>query len=124
MSLRGVIARHGQQYTVIRKAPGVYNSDGVYAESTGDPELPFVASIQPLSGRQLAALPEGQSAADTRIVYTTFELRTRTPLSAPDIVIYKGENWRVIQVSEWEGLSGGPHYVALIARQTSTTVPV
>jgi len=124
MSLRSVISHHGRAYQVIRKPIGTYDSTGHYVEGAEPPVTMFVATIQPLSGKQLEALPEGQSAEDTRVVYTTYELKTRGPAQAPDVVLYKGDRWRVYQVSEWEGLSGGPHYVAFMVRQTSQATPV
>lgn len=84
----------------------------------------FVAVVQPVTGRLLEALPEGQSAEDTRVVFTVTELKTRTPTTEPDVVLYKSDKWRVIQAEEHEGLSGAPHYRCLIARQTDASVPV
>lgn len=124
MSLRSVLARHGRAYQVVRQMPGTYDASGHFVPPAMGMPKNFTASIQPLSGRQLASLPEGQSAEDTRVVYTTFELRTRGPANAPDIVLYNDEQWRVYQVLPWEGLSGSPHYVAYIARQTNQASPV
>lgn len=124
MSLRTIIARHGRAYQVLRRGPGTYDAVGRYVEPAEPPVLMFIAAIQPLSGKQLMALPIGQTAEDTRVAYTTFELKTRGPTQAPDVVLYKGDRWTVFQVSEWEGLSGSPHYVAFIARQTTQASPV
>lgn len=123
MSLRAIIARHGSAYTYARAAAGTYTAGRYVAAAEATP-VAFVAVVQPVSGRMLEALPEGQSAEDTRVAYTLTALRTRTPAGAGDIVNYKGERWAVIKVDEHEGLSGAPHYVCLIARQTTQAVPV
>lgn len=123
MSLRDLIARHGSAYTYTRASAGTYTA-GRYVPATAAAAVAFVGVVQPVTGRMLQALPEGQSASDTRVLYTITALTTRGPSNAPDVVNYKGEAWRVIKVDEHEGLSGSPHYVCLIARQTSSAVPV
>lgn len=124
MNLRQVITRHGSAYTYVRAAAGSYDANGRYTSATPAAAVAFVGVVQPVTGRMLQALPEGQSADDTRVLYTIAALTTRGPSNAPDIVNYKSETWRVIKVDEHEQLSGAPHYVCLIARQTNSAVPV
>jgi len=123
MSLRNVIDRHGISCKVIRQAVGTY-TDGRFVPAANQPKVTITAVIQPLSGRELEALPEGQSAEDTRVVFTEYKLVTRTPTSSPDQIEYDGELWRVYQVERWDGLSGSPHYIARIVRQTNGSAPV
>jgi hypothetical protein len=123
VSLRDVIKRHGQTYKLVSQGSGTY-VQGRYVPAADKPSVSFIAAIQPVTGREIESLPEGQSTEDTRIVYTTYPLKTRNPAGAPDRVLYKSDVWRVYQVEEWEGLSGSPHYVARIVRQTSQDDPV
>lgn len=77
------------------------------------------ASVQPMSGRKLADLPEAQHADDVRNLYTLTRLFTREPGFEPDVITYKGETWRVTQVETWE-MGGDTHYECQIER---TAVP-
>lgn len=124
MSLRLRIKKFGSDYQLIRQGPGVYTTDGYYAPAIEDAPQIIRALIVPLSGRDIRALPEGQAAEDTRTVYTKIPLYTRTPTHAPDQIEYMNDRWRVTNVSNHDQLSGGPHYVAQIVRQTSEEDPV
>ena len=81
--------------------------------------LSVEASVQPMSGRKLADLPEAQHADDVRNLYTMTRLFTREPGFEPDVVTYKGETWRVTQVETWE-MDDETHYECQIER---TAVP-
>lgn len=48
-------------------------------------------------------------------VYTTSELRTRTPTSAPDTITIDGEIWTCTAVERW-----GSYYRAVVAREVAT----
>lgn len=64
-------------------------------------QFTITAGIQPLRGRELQDLPEGQRADETRILYTTTPLRTRQPGAEADLVTIDGEVWRVDTVDSW-----------------------
>ena len=81
--------------------------------------LSVPGSVQPLSGRKLADLPESQRADDVRNFFTMTRLFTREPGFQPDVVTYKGELWRVASVGTWE-MDGETHYECTIER---TAVP-
>jgi hypothetical protein len=83
-----------------------------------------VAVIQPVTGRLIESLQEGQSADETRVCFTEFALRTRTPAGDADKVVFQSEYWTVYQVELWEGLSGSPHYRAMLTRRTETGNPI
>ena len=104
-------------YQVTRTGGGSF-ANGVYtAGSTSTFDI--TASIQPLSGRDLQSLPEGQHANETRVVYTTTELMVRNPTNAGDKISYNGELWEVFRMERWEafGLNmSGDHYRAFISR--------
>jgi len=68
--------------------------NGLYVPGSAT-SLTIEASIQPASGRHISALPEGQRAEETRIVWTKTRLRTRED-GAPDTVLIGSENYTVI----------------------------
>lgn len=116
MSLRSVIGVFATgNYQVTRRAAGTMLF-GRYLPGSAI-TIDISASVQPVTGRQLRTLPEGQSASETRVIYTTTELKTRTPTTEPDRIRINGEAWDVINVEVWDGNSGSPHYVAMAARQ-------
>jgi len=80
------------------------------------------ASVQPVTGMDLQALPEGHHATNLRKLYTTAALYTRSPSNDPDLVTIGGELWEVLTVETWEAFglgSGGDHYKAIVARQAT-----
>lgn len=108
MSLSGVIGRFKTgTYNVTRTAVGV-RVNQVYVPGATT-VIPIDASIQPVSGRMLQDLPEGQHAEESRLVYTRTELKTRTPGTDPDIISIDGEDYRVTRVEKYGTISGG-HY--------------
>lgn len=114
MSLEDVIDRFATgTYPVTRTSAGAY-VEGRYTPGSTT-TFNVVASIQPLSGRDLQTLPEGQHASETRAVYTKTELQTRTPSSEPDRLTINGESWEVWQSFRWEAF-GGAYYKAFISR--------
>jgi hypothetical protein len=107
-------------YTVSRRAVGT-STDGRYtpaAPTTFD----IRASIQPVTGREIAALPEPRRGAEVKVVYTTTVLRTESPAGAADVVAIDGENWEVWKVERWEAFglgNGDTHYRVYISRTVS-----
>lgn len=100
-------------YTITRYPPGTYTLGKLVR---GVPQtFTITACIQPVTGRELLTLAEGQRADDVKIVYCVRELRTRTPLNEPDAMTYKGETWIVTKCEAWEAF-GGKHYRATIER--------
>lgn len=100
-------------YTRIRMAAGSYVKG--YWQAGASTESSFVACVQPVAGRDLRTLPEGRRPEETRVVYTTTELR----VSPADRVTIGGEAFEVFQVSTWEAF-GTTHYKALAARVAPT----
>lgn len=68
-------------------------------------------SIQPVTGRNLKLLPEGQYAEESRVIFTETELRTRTHSNDPDLVEIDGESWKVFNVQKWPSF-----YKAMVGR--------
>lgn len=106
-------------YSVSRRASGSF-TQGRYTPGTLA-LLTITASVQPVRGRDLRVLPEGQRAEDTRVVYTTTELRTRTDSTEPDRVSIGGEPFNVFRVEKWDAF-GTTHYRAFVALVKPTGV--
>jgi hypothetical protein len=104
-------------YTVTRRAVGAY-SDGRWTPG-GTSSFSIIASIQPVSGRLLLALPENERTEEQRVVYTITELRTRIGAADPDVVTIDGDAWEVSRVDRWQAF-GAVHYRAFVARQAVT----
>ena len=102
-------------FTVTRQTEGSYVNGRLVAGSTSS--LTIEALIQPISGRELIeSLPEGQSVNETRLLYTTTLLQTRTATDNPDRVTFEGEPWTVINVEKWDAW-GDVFYKVLISRR-------
>lgn len=105
-------------YTVTRAAQETYDAAGNKVDGS-ETTFNIDAAIQPVTGRDLAQLPEGQRADETRLVLTKTELRTRLPGNAPDVITVGGETWTVFRVQRWD-FEGSTHYQAWITRDVQT----
>lgn len=115
MALNGVIASFATgTYAVARETSQSYDANGRLINGTAS-SFNITASVQPVSGRDLKNLPEAQHGEEMLVVYTTTELRTRTPTTAPDIVTIRGEPWAVVKVNWWDHW-GDTHYVVYVSR--------
>ena len=82
--------------TVIRVTGSAY-IDGIYTRGT-ETTLKMLASVQPLTGRELQALPEGERAKELlkfiskRVIFSGDD---RTELSA-DIVVHDNKRYKII----------------------------
>jgi hypothetical protein len=116
-ALTGVIGRFmSGTYTVTRTAAGT-RTLGRYTPGASS-TFSIDASVQPVTGRALQALPEGHRAEETRLVLTTTEIRTRTPTNEADTISIDSESWAVVKVERWDAF-GGTHYRAFVARQAN-----
>lgn len=100
MSLALVIASFKTgTYSVSRPGADSY-TDGI--RTAGSPTV-FTAdmSIQPLSGRDLRALPEGRRAEDARVLWTSTELRKG------DVITIGSELFEVYNVKTHDVLQAG-----------------
>ena len=95
---------------------------GSYVQGRWTPGTPaviqFSASVQPLRGKELEALPEGRRQAAAFKLYTDFKLLTvnNQGQKNPDVIVnpIDGLKYEVLQVFPWQNgvLS---HYKAIIA---------
>lgn len=83
-------------YTVTRRAAGTSTKGKVTPGEAST--FTIQASVQPLGGRELMRLTEGQRASERRLVFTTVELRTGT---LPDVITLGDEPWEVEAVESW-----------------------
>jgi hypothetical protein len=78
------------------------------------------ASVQPLRGRELLSLPEGERTREWVKIYCASELRTLDEAAGTraDTIIYQGKAYQVRQVEPWEatGMVIGPYWKALACR--------
>jgi hypothetical protein len=128
VSLRGVIGSlNAATYSVQRRASGSYDEHGRYA-SGALTMLSIVADVQPMIGRDLEQLPEGERGNEAKLVITTTELRTRMPGaddaseyggagSEPDRVLIDGEWYVVTKVETWRSF-GSVHYECVATRES------
>jgi hypothetical protein len=108
-----------QEITVIPKNAGYYGLDGLWVE-TDDTPFVTLASVQPLSGRDMEMLPEGRYTEETFRLYADIRLHAVSDNSNPDIVILGLEiedvdRFEVKTVFPWQNKII-PHYKMIIAK--------
>lgn len=98
-----VIERFARTYTYQRRNPTTLVKGRVAADDLQAP-VSFRATIQPLSGRELLLLPEGQRVREYVKIYTDAALKmTDQPSKTKgDLVTYNGCQWEVTQANTWD----------------------
>lgn len=119
MSLVDVIASFKTgDYTVTRTPKGA-TTLGRY--TAGSPStFSIAASIQPVAGRELQALPEAQHGEEVRVIYTTTELKTRDPGFEPDTIEIDSEDWTIFRFERWQAFGAAndaQHFRAFASRK-------
>ena len=97
----------------VQRKPGVY-VDGVWTGSGGEERFSIRGSLQPISGRELQLLPEGERTREQFKLYTKAELLTsRDSAAAPtkaDMVEHRGRLLKVMAEIPWtDHRAGVPH---------------
>jgi hypothetical protein len=106
VNLSGVITSLGAlPYTVTRRESTYVSGRRVTATPA---TFDIVAMVQPLSGRELARLPEGMRTRELRAVWTTADLRVD---GEPDSLSVDGVEWEVQLKTDWAVLGGFRHYI-------------
>lgn len=111
----GLIDRFGATYSVRRRDPGSY-VDGNWVPAGSYTDFDIVASIQPIKGRELELLPMGQRTTEAVTIYTKSGLRPTIEKQdvKGDLVSYKGRQYEVHKVEEWEfSWDGLAHFKAI-----------
>jgi hypothetical protein len=117
VGLVGIIARYSRPYTVTRTLAGVRTTGGHYA-SGGTSSIPIRAHVQPFVGNgQLQDLPEGMSAVEVKIVWTTTQLIPVADGIEPDHIQIGLDRCRVFQVDDWDASIA--HYYRCLVEKVS-----
>jgi hypothetical protein len=97
-----VIERFASTYTYQRRNPQVWVK-GRTSPATLQAAVSFRASIQPMNGRELLVLPEGERTREYIKLYTDTQLNMADPVTGAkgDLVSYKGRTWEVTQSNDW-----------------------
>lgn len=110
--------------TVKRKAAGSY-IEGVFTDGE-ETEIEITGSIQPLNGKELLVLSEGNRVKDTIKIYTDSELRTdKSSTCVADLIEYNNKIWQVMNVFDYSTTIAGTtltHYKALCVNVVEETM--
>lgn len=101
----------------LRFAQGSVNRAGRYSKGTSTP-LNFKANHQPLNGKELLLLPEGEREKRTKKLYTAFELRgvdIENKISADEIII-GSEIYKVFNVKPYS-MGVLDHFKVIVIRK-------
>ena len=101
-----MIQRFGQSVTVTRYGAGS-NVNGDYVAGTAT-TFAVIMSVQPLSGRELLNLPEGQRTRNILKGYCATELYTATQAESKkaDVVTVGSKSYEVQFVEHWQEQGG------------------
>lgn len=98
----------------IHRPAGDYDVDGLWQES-GAQDKTIQASVQPVSGRDMHALPEGRRNRPAFYLFTDFALRTVDEQNPDRVTLEDGRLYEAISVEAWQN-GVLPHFKALISR--------
>lgn len=87
-----VIDEEANATVTVRTIAGAYNADGLWVPGAPADTPNVKAVVQPASGRKLNDLPEGVRAS------AQFFLWSRFDIALDNVVLYAGEEWRVVFV--------------------------
>jgi len=93
----------GSVPVTLRRYGAVTRDSGGYATALPTPtETTIYAAVQPMKGRDLQILPEGERAKDYRKFYTYSEVRTSVQATGEpaDRIVYGGIVYEVQQVKQ------------------------
>lgn len=95
---------------VERTSPGAY-VDGIYVEGSVSTFYALMSPQQP-TPKQLEVLPEGERDKDVMLFISKRTLRTVDDDNniPADVIIFKGERYRVIQLADWSTFGHTPAY--------------
>lgn len=116
--LNDVITSLGDLPLTITRTPNGSRVNGRWQPAVSS-TIAIRAGIEPVTGRELKDMPEGQRGDEVIRIYSAVALRTRTPDGDPDVITYRGEPWTVTRVEVWDGLDQPTTYVALAVRAPS-----
>ena len=99
----------------IKRDPGGSWSNGRFTPGARSTTAGVVASFQPLRGREIELLPEGDRDKRSGKVYTATELKgaDRTAGTMADQIVFDGDTW---EVSSVEKHTFGGYWKAIVLR--------
>lgn len=103
MSLADTIESFSTGTYLVKRSGGVTYVDG-HAEDNPPTELQVTASVQPLGGKELMRLPEGDRSKEMRLVFTTVQLHPEYGGGHADIIVIDGQDYEVSSVEAWTSL--------------------
>ena len=94
-----IASMNGKNYTLKRKNPGSYVA-GKWVDGSNISGLVAFASIQPLSGKEMVRIPEGDRNRERKVAYSADELRVADPSGKykADILTVDGQDFQVESV--------------------------
>jgi hypothetical protein len=114
MNLAGVISSLASgTYTVTRKAASSYLVGRQLSAATVA-TLTITAVVHPLTGKELARLPEGMRTKELKVVITATELKTQGSSQEPDSIVIGSDTFEVQTVEAWQETGG--YYKAVVAK--------
>lgn len=95
--------------------------EGVYQECSTT-TLNVMATVQPLSGKDLMLLPEGERSKESIRIYSDVELFTVNLISQrkADLITYRGKMYEVHSVKRWEQVI--PHFACVAINRNDLKV--
>jgi hypothetical protein len=93
---------------------------GKWAAASASTSIPIDCSIQPFQGIKQVKLPEGLTASDARVVYTTTKLQTSSQFTKiqADETLIDGLTYECFEVQDWNQFSlATDHYLAVFIRK-------
>lgn len=102
-------------FTVTRTAAGTFALGMAVSGSTS--ALTVDGSLQQLTPRERALLPEGMRSKETKKLYTGTLLKGADEAAGtpPDTLVNGGITYQVVGVEDW-GVTGIPHYKVILLK--------
>ena len=110
--------------TVIKRAPGTRDRRGTYTAGAETVIEGVLATVNPVPGRVLETLPEGEREGDQRRVITEFELQSPNEDTGypGDHIIYEGDRFEVRDVQVYRQVI--PHLEVRVRRLSALPTPL
>ena len=99
---------------VLRVTEGDFDLDTGETSADTSHKVKVAGSIQPVSGETIQRLPEGIKTS------AEYSVWTMEGLNKDDLIIYKGETYRVFRAQDWDQASSAiRHYKYVMIRTTN-----